>query len=222
MANLILIACKNDVNNTKLIDHKEEIENTEVMIKQNKMTYLNLVELWKGNANGQFSISKKIDEFEFISIYKPYSILLLEEVDTLNLNQLVTDQFKTKTNQYNTMHFFNFTIKNASFKHELIKLNTTDNQMYYDRIAYYSFASKNDTYVVEDLDTLKCDFVNFERTFDANPSIMLSFGFTRKSKLTNYKKLTFVFEDKIFNKGRLNFNFDTQPIILLNYLKPLS
>jgi hypothetical protein len=199
-----------------------DVERTEASMEKNEMSYLNIVELWKNGAKDKFSVSKKIDDFEFTATYKPYSILLMEEYDSLNMDQKITNDFKSKTVNYNNVHFFNFNIKNGSFKNELIKLNAENNQTYYDRIAYYSFGSKNDAYVVEDMDTLKCGFVNFERTFEANPSVTLSFAFTRKSKSTNYKKLKFVFEDKVFNKGKVIFNFDTEPVLLLNYLKPLN
>lgn len=219
---IIVSSCASGTGTAVSGERKMDIEAAEAVIQKNDMSYRRIIELWKDQGKEQFSLSKKMDEFDFISIYKPYSILLMEEYDTLNPDQTITSEFKSKTVNYSNMHFFNFNIKNSTFKNELIKFNVADNQAYYDRIAYYSFNVKNDAYVIEDLDTLKCDFVNFERTFEANPSIMLSFAFTRKSKSTNYKTLKFVFEDKIFNKGKLMFSFDTQPVLLLNYLKPLS
>jgi hypothetical protein len=199
-----------------------DIKKVEEEIVSNKFKYTDLVTEWKANSSNEFYLSKKIDDFQFIAIYKPYSILVIEELQDINITDTISAEFQKKTANYNNMHFLNFSIENETFKNELIKLDVENNQAYYDRITYYSFAAKNEAYVVEDKDTLKCDFINFERTFEAKPSIMLSLGFTRKSKTNNYKSLKFVFEDKIFNKGKLIFNFDTQPILLLNYLKPLS
>lgn len=217
-----LISCKRDGNDSNVVGPKLDIEKTEQQIRKNELKYIDIIKIWKEEAAGQFIVTKKIDDFRFTAVYKPYSVLALEELQNLNSNEMVNKQLSDKMISYSNMHFLNFKIQNESFENELIKFEVEDNQQYYDRITYYSFAAKNEAYVIEDKDTLKCDFVNFERTFEANPAVMLSFGFTRKSKSNNYKVLKFVFEDKIFNKGKLIFNFDTQPILLLNYLKPLS
>jgi hypothetical protein len=222
MLSVVFLSCKNDKYETSLESKKMDIKKVEEEIVNNKFKYTDLVAEWKTNSSNEFYLMKKIDDFKFTAIYKPYSILVMEELQDVNIEDTISIEFQKKTANYSNMHFLNFSIENETYKNELIKLDVENNQAYYDRITYYSFAAKNEAYIVEDKDTLKCDFINFERTFEAKPSIMLSIGFTRKSKTNNYNKLKFVFEDKIFNKGKLIFNFDPQPILLLNYLKPLS
>lgn len=200
------------------------VNRIEKKLVEKKFRYFDAINIWKEESKEQFFLTKKIDDFSFTAIYKPYAILSMEEDENQNkdLTDTISPHFKKLASAYEKIHFINLNIQNDNFKSELLKYGIEDGQSYYDRITYYSFSVKKDVYIVEDKDTLRCDFINFERTYEANPSIMLSLSFTRKSTDNNYKVLKLVFEDNIFNKGKLIFNFDTQPILLLNYLKPLS
>ena len=218
----LCLSCKNSINGHDGIEKKMDVEKVTKQLTLKTFKYHDLVDIWKQDGKSQFEATKKIDDFSFTATYKPASVSAMEEeTDSLKLNDTIAASFKQKIVSYQQMHLFNFSIVNKSFKHELIKFEANDNQQYYDRLSYYSFAVSQDAYVIEDKDTLPCKFVNFERTFEANPSIMLTLVFNRKSTVNQYKNLTLVFDDKIFNKGKLMFDFETTPLLVLNYLKPI-
>lgn len=162
----------------------------------------------------QLNKSKTIDDFEFIAIYQPHLLLALS--DKVPSDSYKNAELSNTVKQYAGLHYIQFSIENKDFHSELLRFNIRSAQDYSDRIMYYAFNSNKDTYVIENnKDTIPCSFVHFERTFDVSPKLNLTLVFDKR-ETTPVEKLNLVFEDVIFNKGKLIFEFDYKDISVLN------
>jgi hypothetical protein len=162
------------------------------------------------------SKNKKIDDFEFSANYRPHIFLALVNNDSIDQNSKIDKAVLSQTDEYHKLHYIQFSIENTKFKSELLRYNLASADDYSQRISYYAFQVKNDICLIENSkDTIKGSFVNFERTFDISPKLNLTFVFERKSDAP-LNKLTFVFNDIIFNNGKINFEFDYNKIAFLN------
>jgi hypothetical protein len=160
-----------------------------------------------------FSQKKTINDFVFEAEYQPHLIIALKNksgLDTTNKS------IKCMVQDYSNLHYVTFSIENKKFKSELLRYELSSAQEYSDRITYYSFNSQKESYIIEnDNDTLRGAFVHFERTFDVSPKLNITFVFERKSHLP-IQKLNFVFDDIVFNNGKIEFEFDYKTISTLN------
>jgi hypothetical protein len=168
------------------------------------------------SVSSELNKNKTIGDFVFEAEYQPHLLLAILNQDSVESTKKIDRVILKKTEDYNRLHYLKFTIENKKFKSELLRYNAETPDDYSGRISYYSFHIKNDVYLIENsTDTLKGGFVNFERTFDMSPKLNLTFVFERR-KTTPINKLTFVYEDVIFNNGKLNFEFDYQKFSFLN------
>ena len=163
----------------------------------------------------QLNKSKTIDAFEFKASYQPHLLLAINNAVTSDERSKRTELHKTLEG-YSDLHYIQFSIENKEFHSELLRFDLSSAQEYSDRIMYYSFYCNKNAYIIEnERDTIACAFVHFERTFDVSPKLNLTFVFEKKEHQP-MDKVSFVFEDVIFNKGKLNFEFDYKSISVLN------
>lgn len=221
---LLIIQCS-DLKGTSLsspenFDGKENETKLKEHLSDERSTYrdiINDIQLMTDETNK----IKNIEDFLFEADYQPHLLLTLINQDSLKPDALIDKKVLAKADEYNKLHYIKFSIENKNFKSELLRYNAETPDEYSQRISYYSFQVKNDVYLVENsTDTLRGAFVNFERTFDMSPKLNMTFVFERK-KTTALKNITFVYEDVVFNSGKLNFEFDYNKIEYLNapYIK---
>jgi hypothetical protein len=161
-----------------------------------------------------FVQKKQIDAFEFELLYKTHFSLAVNNLDSLIYGNK-KDLLKSEIAQFDKLHYFTFQISNKTLHSELLKYNISSEQEYTDRILYYTDNCQKDFILIEDGDTLRSPFVNFERTFDVAPIINMTVVFERK-KAENFKHLTFIYEDKIFNSGKIKFQLEPEIISVFN------
>lgn len=160
--------------------------------------------------------TKTIGDFIFETDYQSHLQLAIMNNDSIRPEMPVRKQDLVKINEYKNLHSLHFSMENRNFKSELLRLNVASADDYSRRISYYSFYCNNDVYLVENgKDTLRGAFLNFERTFDVSPKLNFTFVFESKAK-EPLETLNFVFNDVVFNNGKLNFEFNYKTISVLN------
>ena len=210
-----------DVNTLReLVASKDVIEGLEIKqsINDKESTYQDLLESTREYTPFLTKI-KKVNEFRFEAHYQPHLLLTLNNNDSISLEDKINYNVLNHVKDYANIHYIQFSLENLKFKSELLRFDLKSAQQYSDRIMYYSFYCNRDAYVIENgCDTLRGSFVHFERTFDVTPKLNLTFAFERKTH-TPVTSLNFVFDDVIFDNGRLNFEFNYQVISVLNAIE---
>lgn len=210
---LLIISC------TQSIKDKTELTDSETKKLHQKLTstsndFHNVLELFKV-INSKLTISKSIEDFEFSVKYEPHFLLAIKENDTLPVNKQDVQRIISKSGGYEHLHCLKLKIENKKWKTELLKYNVSSMNEYSERINYYSFKSQNDMLLIEGNDTLRSAFVNFERSFDLSPVINLTIAFERKTK-GRLDRLNFVFDDRVYNNGKIKFELNSELISLFN------
>ena len=193
----------------------EEKEKISSVLHNTKSTYESIL-----SALDPFKRSltktKDINQFSFVAEYQPHLLLAVVNTGSFNALDRLDKKSLNAVGDYENLHYIKFSMENKDFHSELIRYDLKSAQEYSDRIMYYSFYSNRDAYLIENgCDTIRNAFVHFERTFDVSPKLNMTFVFEKKSR-HDLNKVSFVFEDVIFNHGRLNFEFDGKTISLLN------
>jgi hypothetical protein len=115
-----------------------------------------------------------------------------------------------------TFHFY------VEGVNDIWQSNIQSQGQYFDRLAYLNTSAKNDfKLVVNQVDTVPCALLHLERTFGIGPDkLNLSFPYENQTKQISDMRL--IYDDKLFNMGRLTFYFsqeDLKHIPTLDYDK---
>lgn len=157
---------------------------------------------WKSKLNSQ-----KIDDISFTSTEVPIQYYLLKDKGTEDLFKIDSIYQANKTER-----IIEFTFEQNDEKDLLYEDFTSIS--YENGIKYLSFEIDKDFYVVTSKqDTIKCSGVNYERNFKVAPyqKIMLFF-----SGIDPKEEIQLVYNDKLFKKGIIKFQFkETYKKVLL-------
>jgi hypothetical protein len=160
---------------------------------------------WVKDEKHGFKKEKKIDDILFSVQYKPINyIICLEE----GKNTIDDSVVKTKTKELDNMQYIDFKISIPSEQGEILKykLNATSN--YQDRVNYFAYKMQQDIQLVEGSDTIPCSLYHFERAYDVAPLSTFVLGFPLDKTYKGNR--TFIYHDKIFQKGIIQFEFQEQ------------
>lgn len=191
--------------------NETETVNDEHLSLSNTKTELPLEEFvkWVGDKQNDLSKSKEISEMKYHLTYVPKECMAFLE---LKDEAYTPEEFNSALNSYKTMSYFNFRIELKDGKGELLKYNLTSPQQYTERINYVSFGMQKDIFLVQEKDTLLPGLYHFERTFDVAPftTVMLAFD---NEKFDPEKEFTIVYNDRLFNKGYIKYNYQPKQLI---------
>lgn len=209
---LLIFSCAGNKKETSGKQNVSEEQITAIKQKLNSKenSITGTIDLFK-QVSEDLIETKTIEDFEFKLKYRPHLVLIIQDNDTIPSGKTII----TRASEYEHLHYMTLSIENKKWHSELLKYNISSGEEYSERINYYSFKCQNDIYLIEDKDTLKGAFVNFERTFDISPLINITMAFERK-KTGPFSKLSFAFDDKIFNNGKINFELDPQLVSMFN------
>lgn len=221
-SNILLVIftalCLADCNNVSHKANGQPTINTKIIAQKmadKTITYQDLIEA-VSIYEPVLHKTKTIDDFAFDATYQPHLLLTLMNNDSIKPENPVNKADLKKISNYNNLHYIKFSMENKKFKSELLRYDIESADEYSERISYYSFYCNKDAYMVENnTDTIKGSFVNFERTFDVSPKLNFTFVFESKNKKP-LQTVNFIFNDIIFNNGKLNFEFDYEKISTLN------
>lgn len=150
---------------------------------------------------------KQVGDFNFEAFYKPINYLSLKELNN-NINE---DTFNEKKKEYGNMEYFSFKLSAKDNHEELLKYNLSNENEYYQRIEYFSFKAQSDFKLISNTDTVLCSLFHFERTFNLVPHITFILGFP-KTVTSKINTLKIMYDDKVFNNGKIILGFDTEEI----------
>lgn len=190
---LFLSACQNK-NSSQQSSSKEQAIQYQLFQLEKKG--------WKSRKHTQ-----EVDDISFTATQVPIEYYLLK--DKGNQDLLLIDSLYNE-NQRDRVIEFTF---EQEEQEDLLKDKFTS-LPYEQGIKYLSFSLDQDFYVVTSKkDTIKCAGVNYERNFKIAPyqKVMLFF-----SGIDPKEKIQLIYQDKLFKKGTLKFQFkDTYTEILL-------
>ena len=189
---IISISCKKEVDKTQIVDD-ESIRYQLFQLEKFG---------WKSKNYAQ-----KVDDINFTATEVPIQYYLLKDQgnqDLFNIDSLYQEN--------KTERVLEFTYEQEN-EDDLLKDKFTS-LSYEDGVKYMSFSLDKDFYVVTSKkDTIPCSGVSYERNFKVAPfqKVLLFF-----SGIDPKEKIQLIYNDKLFKKGILKFQFkDTYTEILL-------
>jgi hypothetical protein len=93
----------------------------------------------------------------------------------------------------------------------VLTIGAKEKQEPFERINYYLSEAQNYFNLLEGGDTLKCINYVYERYYNLSPFQIMVIGFDQKKQI-GLSDLTFVMEDKIFNTGKIKYNFNVNTL----------
>ncbi len=180
---LILFSCA---------DKKEAPDDAEIRFR-----YYNLENQgWKSKLHTQ-----QIENINFTATEVPIQYYLLKDMgdeDLIKVDSIYEDNKRERV--------IEFAFEEEKEKDLLLKEFT--NLEYQDAVKYMSFTIEKDFYVVTSKkDTIRCQGVLFERNFKVAPSNKVLLFF---SNIDPNDKIQLVYQDNLFGKGTIKFNFIDQ------------
>lgn len=189
---LVVLSCKKEVKENTIVD-------------DGSIRY-QLFQLEKFGWKSK-KYSQKVEDIQFTATEVPIQYYLLKDQgnqDLFNIDSLYQEN--------KTERILEFTFEQEN-EEDLLNDKFTS-LTYEEGIKYMSFAMDNDFYVVTSKnDTIPCSGVNYERNFKIAPyqKVLLFF-----SGIAPDEKIQLIYNDKLFKKGILKFQFkDTYTEILL-------
>lgn len=155
---------------------------------------------WKSKLH-----SEKVDNIKFTATEVPIQYYLLKEMGNTDLVKV--DSVYEENKRERVIEFTFEGDKNADLlKEDFTKMD------YQTSVKYMSFTIEKDfKAVVKGKDTITCSGVLFERNFKVAPfnKVLLFF-----SGIDPNDKIQLIYQDKLFQKGILKFNFTDPPLNL--------
>ncbi len=162
--------------------------------------------IWTGQPDNLLIREKNISEFNYKIKYLPTEQLIIsdlkksdKEINARNIAEL--------EKEYDGMEYFEMRIQIDNYNDELAKYQISDVSEYQTRIAYMAFTMKNNITLSTELkETIPCKLFHFERTYGITPYTTFLFAFSKEDIANAYDR-TVIYDDELFNKGRLKFNW---------------
>ena len=189
-------------------------QKTEAVEMQNytheKMTVDEFIS-WSREGDNGLNKTKDISDIKYKLSYLPAPVMAFLELRSEEYNDV---KFKTTSENYSAMTYFNFRMEAIDGTGELLKHNLQSPAQYEERVKYISFEMQNDLFLVQGKDTLFPGLYHFERVFEIAPYATVMFAFD--NELFNSKEeFTIVYYDRLFDKGYVKFNYKNKQLINL-------
>ena len=158
---------------------------------------------WVKEEDHGLRVAKQIKELEFTAQYKPLDFIVAQEQrsETLEKELLETRKAELGTDYL----YYNFRIKNIEGNLSPLGAGANSDQIYQQRLGYFTFDAQQDLYLLHGQDTLPCSLFQFVRNYDIAPYIEFALGFKKSGAIT--EDITFVFEDKVLGIGKTQLLF---------------
>ncbi len=164
---------------------------------------------WVGDKENDLSKIKEISEMNYHLSYMPKECLTYME---LKNTEFTKEQFDETKKHYEGMTYFNFRIELKGGQGELLKYNLSSPQQYNARINYMAFEMQKDIFLVQGKDTLPPGLFHFERIYEVAPFATVMLAFDNK-KFDPNNEFTVVYNDRLFNKGYIKYNYKQKQLI---------
>src|SRR6185437_11027528 len=192
---LLLTCCKN-----------ERVENGnyyKAAVVLEKQDYID----WCRKKENPLKKTKELQDITFSLKYKPAEYVACMEESSGKAN---TNDVKKNAEDIDGLDYYDFKIQITSGQGELLKYQVASMSDYDSRVNYFAFGMEKDIKMIDGSDTLGCVLFHFERAYDVIPYATFLLAFPKgKSPLA---ERTFIYEDKVFNKGIIKFTYTTEDL----------
>ena len=162
--------------------------------------------VWSGQPDNFLIREKTISEFNYKIKYLPTEQLIINDLKKSD-QEITTENIAQLEKEYEGMEYFEMRVQVDQYNDELAKYQVADISEYQTRIAYMAFAMKNNITLSTELkEQIPCKLFHFERTYGITPYTTFLFAFSKEDIANAYER-TVVYDDELFNKGRLKFNW---------------
>ncbi len=168
---------------------------------------------WVEHPEHGLKIEKKIDPLKFEIQYKPLEYIVAMEERRESISSDLVKHRKSELGE--ELEYYNFRIAPARGKQNVLMQAARDEQEYYQMIDYFSYAAKDDFYLLQGADTAKCVLYQFVRNYELAPHLEMTMAFENKGQGDK----TFVFDDQVMRVGVVKANIEQQKINQLPKLK---
>lgn len=159
---------------------------------------------------------KEINGFEFEVLYEPIAYKALRIVGP----EGTKEEFQKSVENMEGLQYYVLKIKQADSNQSILRHNIKTLEEYQNRLAYFSYAFKNNLYIEENGEFLPCELFHFERAYDLSPITTFVLGFSQKlNAITEDKKL--VIDSDFFNYGKVKISIkgkdlEALPHVIIN------
>lgn len=188
------ISCEKNKGTSVLEKYSNQVSLSEPESPLNTNEYVEWVE-------NNLKSEKKIGDLSFTAVYKPYPYIASIE---LSKDNITAAELKKKTEEIDGLQYFTFRISSEIESQELLKIGLKDENEYYPRLEYFSFQMQNDITLIDGEAVLFCRLFHFERVYGIAPYATFVLGFPLNDKTSAASNKTLVYDDKIFNVGKIN------------------
>ena len=165
------------------------------------------------DQKNSFRKEKTIEPFMFVTQYKPVDYIIAMESQGADIE---SEFYQTRRKELgDEMHYFNFHIKPTDNSTSPLKYIVKSETEYNKIINYLAFEMQDDIYLLDGLDTLKCQLFHFTRNYDVTPNLDFVLGFEKRKK----KDFVFVYDDQIFNTGTIKLKYSDNTLSQFPKLK---
>jgi len=158
---------------------------------------------WVVDKENKLVKDKTISDINYQLAYLPQEYLAYNELKGETFDKA---KFEEVEKGYSELTYFKFRIEAKEEKGELLKHDLQSAQQYNERINYMSFKMQNDIILVQEKDTIFPGLFHFERVFEVAPYATVMFAFDKK-KFDPVKGFTIIYNDHLFNKGYIKYNY---------------
>lgn len=151
-------------------------------------------------------VEKQIGELIFSLQYKPHLYLAIKELG----NNASDSAVKAYMESISDMQYYTFRIQSEKEGEELLKHGISNHTEYDMRVQYCAFRMQEDIKLVDGLDTLYCMLFHFERVYGVAPYATFVLGFSTTGLVQDK---TLIFEDKLFNSGKIMLTIPKENIV---------
>jgi hypothetical protein len=185
--------------------------------QENRNTNLPLDQFvkWVADKENKLIKDKAITDINYQLAYMPQELLAYTELKNEDFSK---ERFEEVKKNYAGMTYFKFRIEIKNGSGELLKYNLQSAQQYNERISYMSFKMQKDIFLVQANDTIYPDLFHFERIFDVAPYATVMFAFD-DAKFKSGDEFTIIYNDRLFDKGIIKYNYKSKQLIDLPNIK---
>lgn len=164
---------------------------------------------WVADKENKLVRDKIISDINYQLAYLPCEYMAYTELKNENFTE---EKFEEVKRNYEGMTYFKFRMEVNNGSGEVLKYNLSSGQQYNERINYMSFKMQKDIFLVQGRDTLLPGLFHYERIFELAPyaTVMMAFD---NEKFNPADEFTIVYNDHLFNKGYIKFNYKPKQLI---------
>lgn len=157
---------------------------------------------WIKDSKHGLHKSKQVQNIIVEAQYKPVPYIIANEMRT---NEIQSNVFREREKELEGLQYFDIKLSINHPSYDVTNYEVYNEKDKDDRINYLSFGLKNDIYLLQGQDTMRCRLFHFERSYDVTPhrTFVLAFDNTNQK---NEDKIV-VINTPIFNVGPIKLKF---------------